>query len=223
MRILRNERAELTVTKLFKDINWDHIRGVQSLHVFRALTSFVPSLQPLEKVISEAFRTKFAIHRMREGRKTKVVPLSCNSEHKIETAGMLRALMDFFLQAGISPSHADSLITWVGGDGGSLLAIDTAKKYTATMYDPEDEESDHKNLHNVMSTLGIWHTQATIQNSIAANHYGPPVTDDPSALSRSTTCAGFKRPTDFKDCSNYYPLSQSMTAIWEAQIIDCWR
>lgn len=94
---------------------------------------------------------------------------------------MLRALMDFFQQASLSPSHANSLITWVEGDGSLFLPVNM--KYTATMYDAEDGESDYKNLHNIMSTIGIWHTQATIQNSIAANHYGPPVTDDPSALS----------------------------------------
>ena len=220
--ILKNERAKLTISKLHEDINWDHIRGVQSLHVLRALCSFVPSLKFLEKSISEAFRIKFAIHRMRKGRKTKVVPLGCNAEHEIEISGMMHALLDFFGQAGLSPKYAASLIAWVGGNGGSVLAIDAAKKYSATMYDPEDVECDYKNLHNVMSTLGIWHTQSTMQNSIAANHYGPVVTCDPSSLSRSGACTGFKWPTNFKDCSNYYPLSRSMTAIWETCVLDCW-
>lgn len=223
MRVLKNERSELTVTKILSDINWNHIRGVQTLHVLRTLFSFVPSLSHMEKVISEAFRTKYAIHRMREGRKTKVVPLRCNAEHEIETAGMVRALQDFFSQAGISPMLGSRLLTWVGGDGGSVLAVDHAKKYLAAQYDPEDPESDYRNLHNVLPTLGIWHTQSTMQNTIAANHYGPVVTNDPSALARSAACAGFKRPTNFKDCANYYPLSRSMTAIWETQILDCWR
>ncbi|KAE9401678.1 hypothetical protein BT96DRAFT_991844 [Gymnopus androsaceus JB14] len=204
-RILKNEHAELTVSKLHEDIDWDHIRGVQSLHVLRALCSFVPSLK------------------MREGQKTKVVPLGCNAKHEIEISGMMRALLDFFRQAGLSPKYAASLIAWVGGDGGSVLAIDAAKKYSATMYDPEDVECDYKNLYNVMSTLGIWHTQLTMQNSIAANHYGPVVTCDPSSLSRSGACAGFKWPMNFKDCGNYYPLSRSMTAIWETHVLDCWR
>ncbi|KAE9386841.1 hypothetical protein BT96DRAFT_960505 [Gymnopus androsaceus JB14] len=173
MHILKNECAELTVEKLYQSISWIHI------HV------------------------KFAIHQMREGRKTKVVPLGCNAEHEIETSGMIRALLNFFQQAGLLPEYAASLIAWVGGDGSSVIVIDTAKKYSAMMYDPEDTEYDYRNLHNVMSTLGIWHTQSTMQNSIAANHYGPLVTSDPSSLSQSGACAGFKWPTNFKDCNRY--------------------
>ncbi|KAE9393583.1 hypothetical protein BT96DRAFT_999358 [Gymnopus androsaceus JB14] len=221
--ILKNERPGLTVSQLWNDINWEHICGVQTLHVLRALLSYCPLLNFMEKLVSEAFRTKYAIHCMRAGWKTKVVPLGCNSEHEIETAGMLHALHNFFSQAGVSPDLASSLLAWVTGDGGSLLAIDNAKKYLAAMYDPEDPESDYKNLHHVIPTLGIWHTQSTMQNTIAGNHYGPLATDVPSALSQSAACTGFKHPTNFKDCGNYYPLQQSMTAVWETQIIDCWR
>ncbi|KAJ7793699.1 hypothetical protein B0H14DRAFT_2622596 [Mycena olivaceomarginata] len=31
-----------------------------------------------------------------------------------------------------------------------------------------------------------------------------------------------KRPTDLKKC-DFYPTSCSMTLIWEAQLLDCWR
>lgn len=186
MRILKNERAELTVEKLYQSLNWTHIHGVQSLHVLRTLCSFVPSLEVFEKVISETFRVKFSIHWMREGRKTKVVPLGCNSEHETKTSRMIRALLDFFEQAGLSPEYAASLR--VGGDGGSVLAIDAAKKYSATMINPGDPECNYRNLHSVMPTLGIWHTQSTMQNSIAANHYGPLVTGNPSSLSQWCMC-----------------------------------
>ncbi|KAE9385362.1 hypothetical protein BT96DRAFT_949893 [Gymnopus androsaceus JB14] len=190
LRILKNEQAGLMVEKLYQSNNWTHICGVQSLHVLHALFSFVPSLEPMEKLVSDLFQTDFAIHCMREGHKTKVTPLGCNSEKEIETAGMLCAIHNFLSQAGVSPVQASHLISWFGGDGGSVLAMDTVKKYLATMYDPEDPESDYKNLYNILLTIA---------------------------------CAGFKCLTNFKDCGNYYPLSQSMTTIWETQILDCWR
>ncbi|THU88976.1 hypothetical protein K435DRAFT_865755 [Dendrothele bispora CBS 962.96] len=84
-------------------------------------------------------------------------------------------------------------------------------------------ESDFNILHNVLPTIGIWHMQATSQNTIAENHYGPIATNDPSSLSRSASCANFKRPANFKDCGNYYPLHRSMSTFWNAQILDCWR
>ncbi|KAE9391314.1 hypothetical protein BT96DRAFT_945441 [Gymnopus androsaceus JB14] len=54
---------------------------------------------------------------------------------------------------GILPEQASHLISWFGGDYGSVLAMDTAKKYLATMYNPEDPESDYKNLHNQSGRL----------------------------------------------------------------------
>ncbi|KAK7446004.1 hypothetical protein VKT23_014627 [Stygiomarasmius scandens] len=222
-RVLRNDSAELTVQKLWASIDWDHISGVQSLHVLLALLVYVPSLNSMENQVNELFRGKYAIHRMREGRKTTLVPLGTNSEREIETEGMKRALHDFFQQSGLQPECASHLIAWVGGDGGSVLAMDRAKRYLAQHYDPDDPESDYKILHNLLPTIGIWHTQATNQNVIAENHFGPAVTNDPSALSRSASCANFKRPTNFKDCSNYYPLHRCMSTCWNAQVLDCWQ
>ncbi|THU93734.1 hypothetical protein K435DRAFT_669640, partial [Dendrothele bispora CBS 962.96] len=132
--------------------------------------------------INDLFRNKYALHRMREGRKSKVVPLGTNSEHKTDTEGMKRALHDFFSQSGLEPQYASMFLAWVGGDGGSVLAMDRAKQYLAQHYDPEDSHSDYKILHNLLPTIGIWHTQSTNQNTITENHYGPAVTDDPSAL-----------------------------------------
>lgn len=206
------------------NIDWVHIQGVQTLHVIRALFDYCPSLEHLQPDISRLFHTQYAIHRMYEGRKTRVVPLGTNAEHEIETAGMKCCLHDFFMQAGVSPEYVPTLISWVGGDGGSVLAIDRAQKYLAPAYNPNNPESDYKILQNVLPTIGIWHKQSTAQNTIAENHYGPAATNDPSALSQlSAACAGFKRPTNFKDCSNYYNLSRSMTVFWETQILNCWR
>ncbi|THU82310.1 hypothetical protein K435DRAFT_621540, partial [Dendrothele bispora CBS 962.96] len=43
-RILRNDWSELTVEKIYDNINWNHISAIQELHVLRVLLQFVPSL-----------------------------------------------------------------------------------------------------------------------------------------------------------------------------------
>ncbi|THU81361.1 hypothetical protein K435DRAFT_693751 [Dendrothele bispora CBS 962.96] len=199
-RILKNKSAELTTHMLWSSIDWAHISGVSSL-----------------------LRNTYSKHRMREGRKSTVVPLGTNSEREIETEGMKRAIHDFLEQSGLHPECGSEFIAWVAGDGGSVLAMDRAKRYLAQHYDPDDPESDFNILHNVLPTIGIWHMQATSQNTIAENHYGPIATNDPSSLSRSASCANFKRPANFKDCGNYYPLHRSMSTFWNAQILDCWQ
>ncbi|THU99509.1 hypothetical protein K435DRAFT_939012 [Dendrothele bispora CBS 962.96] len=222
-RILKHDSAELTVHKLWASIDWNHISGVQSIHVLLALIYFIPDLKFMEEQANNLLRSRYAIHRMREGRKTVLVPLGTNSEREIETEGMKRSIHDFLQQSGFKPEYASHLIAWFGGDGGSVLAMDRAKRYLSLHHDPDDPQSDYNTLHNLLPTIGIWHTQATNQNTIAENHYGPAVTNDPSALSRSASCANFKRPSNFKDCGNYYPLHRSMSTFWNAQIIDCWR
>jgi hypothetical protein len=84
---------------------------------------------------------------------------------------------------------------------------------------------NHKSFRNRIATRPtpeIWHGKAMMINSIAANHYGPATSQDPSSLSRSSGAAGFKRPTNLNSC-DYYPTVRSMTLVWEAQVLDCWR
>ncbi|KAK7028065.1 hypothetical protein VNI00_015016 [Paramarasmius palmivorus] len=97
-----------------------------------------------------------------------------------------------------------------------------AKKYHSIRYHRDDPSSDFKILHNLLPTPEIFHMQAISQNTIGQNHYGPSPTKDPSALSRSADKVNMKVPTDWKDVSNYYHLSRSMTLFWEAQVLDCW-
>ncbi|THV05746.1 hypothetical protein K435DRAFT_790011 [Dendrothele bispora CBS 962.96] len=125
---------------------------------------------------------KYAIHRMRDGRKSTLIPLGTNSEKEIQTEGMKRAIHDFLLQSGFPAESASK-----------------------TYY--------YSTLHNLLPTIGIWHTQATNQNTIAENHFGPAVTNDPSALSRSASCANFKRPTNFRDCGKLLSPSNSVVDI----------
>ncbi|KAJ7857846.1 hypothetical protein B0H14DRAFT_3085159 [Mycena olivaceomarginata] len=90
------------------------------------------------------------------------------------------------------------------------------QKYESTTLDI------YKSCRNVITTPETWHTKATELNACASNHYGPAVSKDPSALSRSSHATNMKRPTDLKKC-DFYPTSRSMTLIWEAQLLDCWR
>ncbi|THU77523.1 hypothetical protein K435DRAFT_877734 [Dendrothele bispora CBS 962.96] len=222
-RLMKNRCQELTTEKIWASIDWDHITGVQSLHVLLAFLSFIPSLTSMKQKANDLLRSKYAIHRMRDGRKSTLIPLGTNSEKEIQTEGMKRAIHDFLLQSGFPAESASKLIVWMGGDGGSVLAMDRAKQYLALHYDPDDPHTDYSTLHNLLPTIGIWHTQATNQNTIAENHFGPAVTNDPSALSRSASCANFKRPTNFRDCGNYYPLQTALSTFWETQILYCWR
>ncbi|KAJ7738954.1 hypothetical protein B0H16DRAFT_1694642 [Mycena metata] len=167
-RVALNLRTKLTTDILYDDIDWDHVGGVIQLHWLSALAEFAPELEHLLPLISNLFRTTFAKHPMRDGRKTPVQPLSTNSEHELTSQGLERAIYDFDGQIGI------------------------------------EREIDDGKFRNKIPLLEIWHNGSTTQNSIAANHYGPATSSDPSSLSKCSSTAGFKRPANVK-CCDYYP------------------
>ena len=216
-RVAQKKRNTMTVESLRTDIDWTHVQAVQSLHWTRVLVDYIPELKDMSKEISAKFRSEpIAKHRMREGRKTAVQPLGTNAERETETQGMARAILDFDEQMGIDSDAADRLLCWVRGDGASYATTLRLQKYLCSIPD------NHKSFRNRITTPEIWHAKATMINSIAANHYGPATSQDPSSLSWSSGAAGFKRPTNLNSC-DYYPTVRSMTLIWEAQVLDCWR
>jgi hypothetical protein len=215
-RVIAQERQTMTAESIFSSINWTHNQAVACLHFVRVLAEFVPELT-LRAQITTRFRTApTAKHLLPEDRKTINQPIGTNTEHELELKGMRAAFSDFDPQLGVEPEKSDNILSWVRGDGASHATIMRLKKYLVTT------ENIYHSFRNVISTPETWHTKATDLNSCASNHFGPAASKDPSSLSRSSNAANMKRPTDLKKC-DFYPTSRSMTLIWEARVLDCWR
>lgn len=133
-----------------------------------------------------------------------------------ETQGMAQAIMDFNEQTGLGSEAADQLLPWVCGDDASHATTLWLQKYLCSIPD------SHKSFWNHIAMPEIWHAKATMINLIAAKHYGPATSKDPSSLSWSSNAAGFKYPFNLRSC-DYYPTVWSMMLMWEAQVLDCWR
>ncbi|KAJ7321910.1 hypothetical protein DFH08DRAFT_712721 [Mycena albidolilacea] len=216
-RVIAQERQTMTAESIFSSIDWTHNQAVACLHFVRVLAEFVPELAPLRAQITTRFCTApIAKHLLPEDRKTINQPIGTNAEHELELKGMRAALSDFDQQLGVEPEKSDNILSWVRGDGASHATIMRLKKYLVT------SENIYHSFRNVISTPETWHTKATDLNSCASNHFGPAALKDPSSLSRSSNAANMKRPTDLKKC-DFYPTSRSMTLIWEARVLDCWR
>ncbi|KAJ7697092.1 hypothetical protein B0H16DRAFT_1350278 [Mycena metata] len=214
-RVIQNDCKNMTTESLMADINWDHIDSITELHYVRVLAEFIPHLKHLSPEISARFRTSLALHRLPPN-KTILQPLGTNGERQIENKGYQNGFFDFDQQMGIEPDKSDNLLSWNRGDGAAHATLMRLKKIQVTT------PNIYKSFRNAVSTPEIWHTKATKLNSVASNHYGPTASPDPSSLSRSSNAANMKRPSDLKKC-DFYPTSRSMTLIWEAQVLDCWR
>ncbi|KAF7371712.1 hypothetical protein MVEN_00027700 [Mycena venus] len=133
----------------------------------------------------------------------------------MENKGYQAGFHNFDKQMGIEPEKSDNLLSWNRTDGahGTLMRQKMIQVTTKDVY---------ASYCNAISTPETWHTKSTKLNSTASNHYGPAASPDPSSLSRSSNAANMKRPSILKKC-DFYPTSRSMTLIWEARVLDCWR
>ncbi|KAF7334057.1 hypothetical protein MVEN_02311300 [Mycena venus] len=214
-RIIKQERQNMTVESIYSSIDWEHIDNVSDLHFVRVLVNYSPRLNSLSSQISARFRTTLAKHRL-EPRKKRLQPLSTNAEQQMENKGYQAGYRDFDKQMGIEPEKSDNLLSWNRTDGGGHGTLMRQKMIQVTTKDV------YASYRNAISTPETWHTKSTKLNSAASNHYGPAASPDPSSLSRSSNAANMKRPSDLKKC-DFYPTSRSMTLIWEARVLDCWR
>ncbi|KAF8144094.1 hypothetical protein K438DRAFT_1910977 [Mycena galopus ATCC 62051] len=215
VRVIAQERQTMTTESVYASIDWTHNHSVADLHFLRVLADFIPHLNNLSTQISARFRTTLAKHRL-PVTTAMLQPLGTNCEREVENKGMQNAIFDFDKQTGIEPDNHTNILSWVRGNGASHATLMRLKKTLVTT------PNIYHSFRNVISTPETWHTKATDLNSCASNHYGPASSKDPSSLSRSSNAANMKRPTDLKKC-DFYPMSRSMTMIWEARVLDCWR
>ncbi|KAJ6471022.1 hypothetical protein C8R45DRAFT_1165764 [Mycena sanguinolenta] len=217
-RVMKQERRQLTIDPLYASIDWAYIHELTALHWVRILVYFIPQLEYLRPAVNAAFLSeRMTKHRLPKGRITKMQPLGTNAEHSTETHGMMRAMLDFESQMGLDEKSMEGLIFMPRGDGASIAAIWRIKKYLSA------HPTHYKAFRNRVP-LGpeIWHTRWTNLNSIANNSYGSAAALDPSALSKSATAAGAKRPSNLKKV-DFFPTSRSMKLFFEARVLDCWR
>lgn len=110
-------RNALDINTLYDRINWEKLTGVVALHALNLLTEAIPSLHNHRDIIQIRFKTTLAIHRMCEGRKTKLYPLATSDLNEGITEENAKVLDDIFLhQLNLPKDEVARLLVIVGGD-----------------------------------------------------------------------------------------------------------
>ncbi|KAF9005371.1 hypothetical protein BDZ89DRAFT_1145164 [Hymenopellis radicata] len=196
-RVIENKRAELTTDKLLDSLNFVHIDKKRALET-------VP------------FRTYCNQPSSCRSKDRDTTPGS-NSEREIEIDGSHECVKDFDEQSGWLERFAAFLIAWYGGDGGTYATLKRLKKLLAAT-----APGEYASFMHLVVTPELWHMGSTMIGTLASNHFGDRSSADPSSLSRASTTASQKRPSDLSK-PDYYPTVRSMKLIWNAQVLDCWR
>ncbi|KAF9010904.1 hypothetical protein BDZ89DRAFT_1226378 [Hymenopellis radicata] len=216
--LIDNKRSSLTANELLDHLNLPQVYKILALHWARALVEFIPSLQYLQPALLKLFRSApYAINRLPFDTKCEIQPLSSNAEREITLQGAKACVYDFDKQMGWEEDWASFLISWYGGDGASYASLQRLKKLLAAT-----APGRYESLIHLLVTPELWHMGSTMVGTLATNHYGPASSSDPSSLSRASTAASQKRPTDLSK-PVYYPTVAAMKLIWKAQVLDCWR
>ncbi|KAJ7807914.1 hypothetical protein B0H14DRAFT_2380960, partial [Mycena olivaceomarginata] len=221
-RVIRNERASLTVDALLDDIDFDHMDSVFALHVVRILCEHVPCLNAYLPLIAERFRSQpIALYLLPVDRPaTRIVPLSCNSRAEMETHEMKEAVQDFDRQVGYTPENVSAarILIWEAGDGGSVLSGGRVAHHLLLQ---GLSLNTYESFENRFWTPGLFHVQMNMINGVAENHFSAKATSDPSSLSRAASLASLYIPSKPNSCE-YYPTTRTMDTICSAQFLDIW-
>ncbi|KAJ7820873.1 hypothetical protein B0H14DRAFT_3735105, partial [Mycena olivaceomarginata] len=172
-RVIRNERASLTVNALLDDIDFDHMDSPIALY-----------LLPVDRPA------------------TRIVPLSCNSRAEMETHEMKEAVQDFDRQAGYTPENVSAarILIWEAGDGGSVLSGGRVARH---LLPQGLSLNAYESFENRFWTPGLFHVQMNMINGVAENHFGAKATSDPSSLSRAASLASLYIPSKPNSCEYY--------------------
>ncbi|KDQ12642.1 hypothetical protein BOTBODRAFT_93829, partial [Botryobasidium botryosum FD-172 SS1] len=214
----QNLRKTLTVDQILEDIDNNHLQLVGALHWLSALFAFVPSLKSYNTKVTEAFRTRAAIHRMPDGHRTKLYPLGTNNANEATVGGIRDAINDFLhTQLGVDPDAAEyPTIVPVSGDGLTFEQI-----HRLIRYNSQEQSAGHRYAHAV-PILELWHTKWTDLTRVISTHYGrSTVTRDPSSLGSSASAINVPRPGNMKKV-DYYPGAHTITTVLTARMVDCW-
>ncbi|KAG8700275.1 hypothetical protein FRC09_006067 [Ceratobasidium sp. 395] len=209
-------RSGLTADMLWARIDQKHLSAVMALHCVDILISHCPALSELRGFVAKELRSTYAIHRMPDGHKTRVHPLSTTSIDEGSAEGCRNNLYDILIhQLGLSPEVVNNGLTIIGGDLGmieklrALIALESSCKHGFSSF------------KWVLPLVQLWHMGWADLARLISTHWGEPNSKDPSTLWHNCALLGRKvKPVDRPD---YYPAQRLVFDTLEADVIDCWR
>jgi hypothetical protein len=164
-RITNSDRANLTVDRLRRMIDEEHLERVGVLQWVTALVHYVPALSHLRSQVASLYRT--------QARKlplpvtaTKVHPLATSGKNETVTTELKDAMVDFFSQIGQKEDDYLPRLILAGGDGLTYEKLLQMKRYLQLHTDR------FQSFQLMEPVLELWHTMWTDLSRIYELHWG---------------------------------------------------
>ncbi|KII83902.1 hypothetical protein PLICRDRAFT_58707, partial [Plicaturopsis crispa FD-325 SS-3] len=208
-------RKDLDVHKLLGLLDNEHIEMVGVLQWLYVLVHRIPELAHMKSHVSMLYRTRAAKQPL-PVKATKTRPLAASGMNETINTELKEALTDFFGQLGQSKDDFLRRLFAVGGDGLTYEKFLLLKEYL------QFHENEFESLETLEPVLEWWHMEWTDLNRIFENHWGTPLSRDPSTLGHSAAKIGRKTPPNLKKV-DYYSGVELAYLVLDVRMLDCWR
>lgn len=166
--IKKKGRAGLTVKKLEKDIEWDHIHGVGVATVMRTWIKHIPALSKFRSSVEGLFTTKYSVHPL-PCQKSEIHTMRSTDIDESSTVGSKGVLYNLVIsQLGIMSFWLARCLLFVCGE----LSIDRVRKIKLYMAKANPGFERHE---WALPLLQLWHLKWNWQKAIIRQHWWPDV------------------------------------------------
>ncbi|KAI0312418.1 hypothetical protein OF83DRAFT_1176656 [Amylostereum chailletii] len=217
LNVARREqrRRQLTVEKLHAQIQWDKLHSVMALHCLNMLINAVPTLAEHRDTVLKELRTTHAMHRMPEGRKTKVSPMQTSDYNEGNTGENASVLDNLLLrQLGLPKEEVARLLVIIGGDQSTVEKLRTLQKFLA------DCPHGYHRYGWVLPLIQLWHMGWADLERILNTFWGSSPDDLSSFLAMNIILG--RKVTNSKR-PDYYPAQHLVFDTLTATVLDLWR
>ena len=214
-RIAASDRKNLTVDRLRRMIDEEHLERVGILQWVTTLVHYVPALSHLRSQVATLYRTQTARLPLPVNA-TKVHPLATSGKNETVTTELKDAMVDFFAQIGQREDDYLPRLILASGDGLTYEKLLQMKRYLQLHTDR------FQSFQLMEPVLELWHTMWTDLSRIFELHWGELLGCNPASLGHSAEKIGRAKPSNLKKV-DYYPSAQLLYLVLDVRMLDCWR
>ncbi|KAF8335348.1 uncharacterized protein EI90DRAFT_3120391 [Cantharellus anzutake] len=158
------KREDVTLSKVWNDINQEHLENTCVVNILCILLKHVPGLKRHERDFDK-FRQAFAIHPT-PLQKAEVIPLETSGFDEATTVGNRNTIRDIVgRQLGIAPEALDGRLIPFSGDQATISHLRTLKPHTSS------GTTWFSSNRYILPLIEIWHMKFAMLKGIVKAHW----------------------------------------------------
>ncbi|KAJ7304618.1 hypothetical protein DFH08DRAFT_1089178 [Mycena albidolilacea] len=212
--IREKKRSKLTVDKLYKDLDWTHIRGIGRGTALRIWLKYIPALAHHRPAVEEIFSSRFMKHVL-QLRKSVISTMRPTNIDESPTTGAAAVLLNLIGQLAIVPTLLYRWLVMICGDQLTIYRIRKIKWYNRKADNPFEQ------YHWALPVIQLWHLKWNWQKCIFRLHWHQAIGKGIFGLRHD--CHLLERGKFNHEKCDFYPAHHILEDRFEAVVLDALR